>query len=83
MQANPKIARWSNKIDPRAPAAIVIDRFGGLSRFCEATGYPTSTVHDWLVKGLIPQPRWNHIKARSNAMPVPVGDHDFLDQRNG
>jgi type I pantothenate kinase len=41
------------EIDRGAPAAVVIAKFGGLSRFSAAIGKPPSTVHRWLVKGHI------------------------------
>ena len=40
-------------IDRGAPAAIIVAKFGGLSRFSAAIGKPPSTVHRWLVKGHI------------------------------
>lgn len=53
-----KRATTSERIDQKQPAYVVImDKWGGLAAFCRDTGWPTSTVHDWLVKGLIPADR--------------------------
>ncbi len=83
MNAIPKIKRWSDRVDPDAPAARVIDKFGGLSKFCQASGINTSTVHDWLVKGLIPQVRWPAIMGLARELDIELSQTDFLDQRVG
>lgn len=44
----------SERIDQTKPAFMVVNAFGGLTRFCEITGFAPSTVHSWLVNGLIP-----------------------------
>jgi len=44
----------SEKIDQTKPAFRVVDMFGGLTKFCDATGFAPGTVHGWLVNGLIP-----------------------------
>jgi hypothetical protein len=70
----------SEKVDTTAPAYVVVDKFGGLAEFCRITGWPSSTVHDWLVKGLIPADRQarvlelarDHRKAVKPADFVPV-----------
>lgn len=41
-------------LDRSKPASTVVNKFGGLTPFCEATGYPTSTVSGWIVNGYIP-----------------------------
>lgn len=73
--------RWSKKVDAAAPAAIVVDLFGGLTPFCNACGFPTSTVQGWLEKGLIPQERWPAIKRNAARVDVALDDSHFLDQR--
>lgn len=83
MNANPKITRWSDRIDPGAPAARVIDKFGGLSAFCKHFTWATSTVHDWLVKGLIPQAHWPMILQTAKQLEIELDAMDFVDQRNG
>lgn len=47
----------SARVDPNKPASVVINRFGGLTRFCELTGFATSTAHGWTVSGYIPPRR--------------------------
>ena len=83
MNAIPKITRWSDKIDGDAPAARVIDKVGGLSAFCKHFVWATSTVHDWLVKGLIPQAHWPMILQTAKHLGLDLVALDFVDQRNG
>ncbi len=81
-RSNPK-----RPIDRGAPAAIVVAKFGGLSRFSAAIGKPPSTVHRWLVKGHIDGAYHAEIMAaaqvRGNLVNgeklVPV---DFIDVRS-
>ena len=44
----------SERIDKAKPAFLVVDKFGGLTRFCQLTGFSLSTVHSWQVRGIIP-----------------------------
>lgn len=44
----------SDRIKVGAPAERIVDRFGGLANFCEATGFGRSAVHAWMRNGLIP-----------------------------
>jgi hypothetical protein len=51
----------SELIDQTSPAFRVVQKGGGLTKFCEDFDFPTSTVHSWLTKrngrgrsGLIP-----------------------------
>lgn len=56
----------SESVDQNSPAFRVVQKGGGLSRFCEQFDFPTSTVHSWIAKrngrgmsGLIPaRTRW-------------------------
>ncbi len=47
----------SDRVSAEKPANVVINRFGGLTKFCNATGFSTSTVHGWMVSGYIPPHR--------------------------
>lgn len=44
----------SPHVDPRMPASRVVDLFGGMANFCDATGFGRSTVFAWMRNGLIP-----------------------------
>jgi len=75
----------SSKVDPAKPASRVINAFGGLTRFCELTGYPTSTAHGWTVSGYIPPHRRGHsvhahILAIAVREKVELEAADFVDQ---
>lgn len=54
MQARKQRAVTSTRVDRTKPANQVVDKFGGLTRFCEICDWQLSTVHAWLVRGLIP-----------------------------
>lgn len=47
-------ARTSQRIDRAMPASRIVDKFGGLTRFCQICDFPTSTVHSWVRRGLVP-----------------------------
>jgi type I pantothenate kinase len=74
-------------IDRGAPASVVANKFGGLSRFSSAIGKSPSTVHRWLVKGHIDGAYHAEIMA---AAQVPgnlaAGERlvplDFIDTRS-
>lgn len=70
----------SDKVDPNKPASIVIDKFGGLTRFCEITGYATSTAHGWTVNGYIPakKGRYAFIIAKGKEHGIKVTAADFV-----
>lgn len=44
----------SENIDETKPAAIIIAKAGGLTNFCRDYDFATSTVHSWMLNGLIP-----------------------------
>lgn len=44
----------SDNIDQTKPAYLIIQKGGGLSAFCRDYDFPTSTVHSWMLSGLIP-----------------------------
>jgi type I pantothenate kinase len=74
-------------IDRGAPAAIIADKFGGLSRFSAAIGKSPSTVHRWLVKGHIDGAYHNEIMtAAAVAGNLAEGERlvplDFIDTRS-
>lgn len=60
-------------IDRTRPAYLVIERFDSLADFCKKTGYHSSTVYDWLLKGLIPADRQEYILniARQHRIELP------------
>jgi hypothetical protein len=62
METQPRKQRrvTSERIDQSKPAFKVIDKFGGLTRFCEENDFQPSTVHSWLVSGLIPTRKRSH-----------------------
>lgn len=68
----------SDKIDRGAPASIVIGKFGGLTPFCQLSGYPVSTVHDWTAKGLIPSSEFAKILRLAKEFDFPVDRADFV-----
>lgn len=70
--------RISAKIDVESPAFIVIDKFGGRLEFCRLTGYASSTVYDWLRRGLIPVEYQANILALSIKLKRGVRPGDFV-----
>ncbi len=69
----------SDRVDQNAPAYVVIvTKWGGLSSFCTDTGWPSSTVHDWLVKGLIPADRQARVLELARDLRKPVKPVDFV-----
>jgi hypothetical protein len=76
----------SDRVDPTKPAAIIInDRFGGLTRFCELTGYKTSTAHGWTLTGFIPprlhgESTHSHILAVAEANGIEIEAADFVER---
>lgn len=84
--APPKLRALSSKrVDRSKPASVVIDKFGGLSKFCQATGYALGTAHGWTVSGYIPAHRKGvsthaHIMAVARANGITIAPGDFVDQ---
>lgn len=70
----------SESIDPRMPASVVMMKFGGLTRFCDWTGFKTSTAWDWQRKGYIPAERQPHVMERALAHGVELDPADFVYQ---
>lgn len=70
----------SENVDPRMPASIVVSKFGGLTRFCEWTGYKTSTVWNWMARGYIPADRQTHVLEMAKLHGVAVDPLDFVFQ---
>lgn len=73
-----RLPTTSDRIDQAAPAYVVVDKFGGLAEFCRITGWPSSTVHDWLVKGLIPADRQARVLELARDHRKPVKPADFV-----
>lgn len=77
----------SEAIDRTKPASVVIDKFGGLTRFCTATGYGISTAHSWIRRGFIPpvlrtmpdRSVHQHIIAVGRTMRIIVKPADFVE----
>jgi hypothetical protein len=46
----------SKHIDETKPAPRIVHKAGGLTRFCEITGFKTSTVHTQMRNGFFPNP---------------------------
>lgn len=77
-------ALTSTKVDRLKPASVIIDKFGGLTRFCEMTGYKIQTAHRWTTSGYIP-PYWNgasrhlHILEVAKANRIKLLPSDFVE----
>lgn len=81
----------NESIDQTKPAFKIIDRCGGLTKFCEDFDYSTSTVYGWLVSGFIPtrlrptpdgqlsHPAWIMRRAQELKLRPPVKAADFLE----
>lgn len=74
----------AEQIDRTKPASLIVAKFGGLMRFCNLTGYKTSTVHGWVVRGFIPAHRGGvshhaHIMKIAAANKIELTATDFLD----
>lgn len=68
----------SDKVDPRMPASVVVEKFGGLTRFSDWTGYPTSTVWNWMIVGFIPPRKQSHVLDMARLHGVEVAPADFV-----
>lgn len=75
----------SEKVDQDRPAFRIIAKFGGLTRFCEITGFPISTVHGWTVTGLIPNRKRDgvgipaFIMNKGAEIGVSIDPSEFID----
>lgn len=76
----------SDRVMTDRPAHRIVDKFGGLSRFCELCDFPIATVHSWLTRsGSIPAKyrgdlsyqAWIMAKAIEHEIPLELAD--FLD----
>ena len=79
----------SERIDQTKPAHLVVNvRFGGLTRFSNLTGFAPSTVHSWLVRGIIPNRMHEesglsyhgYIIKVANDEAVELSADDFIEQ---
>lgn len=70
----------SDRINPSMPASVVVVKFGGLTRFCQLTGYRTSTVWDWMRKGYIPANRQPHVLEMARLYGIELQPGDFVYQ---
>jgi hypothetical protein len=75
-----------DKIDETKPAALIVAKFGGLSRFCSICGFGVSSVHGWMVRGLIPSRFTSeghsyqaHILAKAHELGIELGPEDFIE----
>lgn len=80
-------ATTSSRVDKSAPAyRVVVERFGGLTNFCEQTGFNPSTVHRWLRNGFVPA-KWyrdgqsypRYIMWCARLHEVELSAEDFLE----
>lgn len=78
----PRKPRTSNssKVDPTAPASIIVAKFGGLGNMHNQTGIPTSTIWKWQLGGDIPNKRVLELKAHAARLKIKLKDSDFVRQ---
>ena len=78
----PRKPRTSNsrKIDPSAPASIVVAKFGGLGNLHNESGIPTSTIWKWMLSGDIPPKRHLELKGHAARLKVKLKDSNFVRQ---
>lgn len=81
-------ATTSTRVNKSFPAyRIIVLKFGGLTNFCDATGFHTSTVHNWLRAGLIPA-KWHepglslqrYIIGRAFLNGIAITPYDFVEE---
>ena len=65
-------------IDRTRPAALIIDKFGGLSAFAKALDKSPSTCHRWLVSGLIPSRHQAAVLDAAKANRVKLRAQEFI-----
>jgi hypothetical protein len=53
-------------------------KFGGLSEFSVALGWPVTTVHRWLKNGLIPADRQAAVILRAREMGLDLDPVEFV-----
>jgi len=70
--------RLYEKLDPEAPANIVIAKLGGLNAVRRETGLAPSTIWGWQKRGIIPHPRIPMLKDVARRLKVKIKDGDFL-----
>lgn len=84
-------ATTSKRVKKDAPAyRIIVEKFGGLANFCEATGFDRSTVHGWLRNGLVPA-KWHepglsyqrHIIVCAERKEIDLAGADFIETHDG
>lgn len=76
----------SENVKTDSPAARIVDKFGGLTRFCELCDFPHATAHSWMTRaGCIPNKRRDDmsyqawIMARAVENGIVITPVDFLD----
>lgn len=75
----------SPKVDPTKPAYLIVQKFGGLAKFCQICEWPMSTVHSWLTTGLIPSRKrdgnsyQSFIMERGASHGIEVLPRDFIE----
>ena len=70
----------STRVDPTAPASIVVAKFGGLAKMARDTGIATSTIWKWQVQGDIPPKRVLALKGHAARLKIKLRDSDFVRQ---
>lgn len=68
-------------IDRGAPASVVADKFGGLTKLADALGMTAPGVHRWLRRGTIDGKYHAAILAAAKERGVRVKPADFVDTR--
>ncbi len=69
-----------DRIDRNKPAARIAEKFGGLVKLSEALGKNPSTVHRWLVGGLIPSKHQAAVLDAARRAKVKVRAEDFIPE---
>lgn len=69
------------KIDPEAPASLIISKFPSNNAFAQALGRRASTTRRWLVGGSIPAEYHAEVIEAAEKMSVKLVPTDFVDLR--
>lgn len=75
----------SGNVKHESSAARIVDKFGGLTRFCELCDFPVSTVWKWTTTGVVPSRQrdgmsyqaWIILRGRDNG--IEIAPAEFID----
>lgn len=70
--------RRSTKYDPTTPAAIVVEKFGGLQKMSRDTGISGSTIYGWLARGRIRMEQFPVLLDHAARLKVKLKPADFV-----